>query len=92
MVCAVGVLTPEEAMIAEADIIPDHFISKVDDLKVAPIDYSVYEESQKGIMRLIYKTRRKLKAAKSPMLKLDLKDKIARLMVIEKDLQKALEL
>lgn len=77
-------------MISEVDILPEHFISKVD-AKVTPIDYRVYEASQKGIMRLIYRLRRKLKTAKSHMLQLDLKDKIARLTVIEKDLQRALE-
>lgn len=78
-------------MIAEVDFVPPAFITKVDDIKAAPIDYKVYEASQKGVMRLIYRTRRKLKKANSQMLQLDLKDKIARLMVIEKDLQKALE-
>lgn len=79
-------------MIAEVDFVPQAFIAKVTDIKVAPIDYRVYEESQKGVMRLIYRTKRKLKKANSQMLQLDLKDKIARLMVIEEDLQKALEI
>lgn len=79
-------------MIAEVDMVPVPFIARTKDVKIAPIDYRVYEASQKGIMRLIYKTRRKLKKAKSHMLQLDLMDKLDRLTVIENDLQKALEI
>jgi hypothetical protein len=79
-------------MITEADIQKPKFMERAVDVKPAPIDSKVYEESQKGIMRLIFRTRRKLKKANTQMLRLELTDMISRLKVIENDLQRALEI
>jgi hypothetical protein len=78
-------------MIAEVDILPVQFMQRAEDVKIAPIDAKVYEESQKGVMRAIFKAQRLMKAEKLPALKQVIKAKIDKLRTIEKDLQKALE-
>jgi hypothetical protein len=77
-------------MIAEVDILPVQFMQRAEDVKIAPIDARVYEESQRGVMRAIFKAQRLMKAEKVPELKLVIKEKIAKLRTIENDLQKAL--
>lgn len=51
-------------MIAEVEILPVQFMQRAEDVKMAPIDARVYEESQKGVMRAIFKAQRLMKAEK----------------------------
>jgi hypothetical protein len=69
----------------------NQFLTKVQDLKVVPINHKDYEQSQNGILREIWRYQRIRRKAKKPETIEGLKLKIKRLKAIEKSLQEALE-
>lgn len=76
---------------SEVELIDKAFSTRVDHVKLYPIDHKAYEESQNGVLRLIDRKKAKLVRAHKTETRDRLKIEIEKLKLIDKYLQKALE-
>jgi hypothetical protein len=77
---------------SEVELIDKGFITKVSHVKTLPIDREAYEQSRIGIQRAIWRLTNRLKRMSLPGTHTAVKIKVEKLKLIDKYLQKALEL
>lgn len=76
---------------SEVEILPEGLAVKVQ-LRMVPINYLDYEQSQSGVLREIWRLQRKLKRTEARINQIEVQAKIKKLRCIGNDLQKAMEL
>jgi hypothetical protein len=76
---------------SEVEILPEALAVKVQ-LRMVPINYLDYEQSQSGVLREIRRLNTKLKKTEARINRVEIQAKIKKLRCIDNDLQKAMEL
>lgn len=76
---------------SEVEILSEPLAAKVQ-LRMVPINYLDYEQSQRGALREMWRLQRKLKRTVAKINRVEIQAKIKKLKCITNDLQKAMEL